>query len=285
MHPYLFEQVHLLFIAIIGSIFILFLVIVKLLLFGGDKRYLKLLLSTAIIGVICYDFIYLLTNSGLVAQYPLLYNMGLPLYYLIAPCFYLYIRGSLNPRYATFQRKHLWHFIIAIPALISIIPYNFADADTQQWVVSQVEKNVKFAFIRSEYIVNPLHWFTFPFSALLYSVMQLRFAILLSKRTFVEKKKLNWIIGFTVICGLIFMGMIAVNLIVLSHMDDAWNILKSGKLVLFLGVCLLLLSGSFFVNPTLIFGFVQESSLNQPQPNNIVSTRSKASAEIQAMGA
>lgn len=276
---------HLVFIAIIGSIFILLLVIVKLLLFGGDKRYLNLLLSTAIIGVIWYDFVYLLTNSGLVAQYPVLFNKGLPLYYLIAPCFFLYIRGSLNSTKATFKKSHLWHFLIVIPAVISIIPYNLADAATQQWVVNQVQKNVSFAFSDNKYIVSSLHWFAFPLSALFYSAIQLRMAILAARKRLVEKAKTNWIIAFTIICCIIFLGMIAVNLTVLANFDEAWNILKSGKLVSALVVCLLLLSGSFFVNPTLIFGFVPEKAVNPPVAGEIAPAQVKPDSDFQAIGA
>lgn len=248
---------HPVFLTIVGSIFILCLAIVKLLLFGKERRYLNLLLCIAIFGVIWYGIIYLLTNSGVIKEYPILFNKGLPLYYLIAPCFFLYIRGSLQPAHASFRLNHLLYLVIVIPALVSISPYSFADAATQQWIVNEIEKNVAFAFSDNRYIVPNWHWFTFPLSALLFTLLQFRLAILAAKTKRYEKKTLIWIFTFTVICGIIFFGMFVVNLNVLANFNDTWRILKSGKLVLFLGLALLMLSGSFFLSPALIFGFVR----------------------------
>ncbi|ACU02332.1 helix-turn-helix domain-containing protein [Pedobacter heparinus] len=254
---------HLVFITIIGSIFILCLAIVKLLLFSKGRQYLNLLLCIAIFGVIWYGIIYLLTNSGLIKNHPVLFNKGLPLYYLIAPCFFLYIRGSLQPDYAVFRLKYLLHLVVVIPALVAIVPYSFADTATQQWVVNQIDKDVAFAFSNNRYIVPNWHWFTFPLSALLYTLAQFSFAIGYAKTKKYEKKTLTWVLAFTVICGIIFFGMLAVNLSVLSNFNDIWRILHSGRLVLFLGLAMLALSGSFFLSPSLIFGFVRLKPASQ----------------------
>nr|WP_121270620.1 AraC family transcriptional regulator [Pedobacter schmidteae] len=137
------------------------------------------------------------------------------------------------------------------------MPYSLADAATQQWVVNQIESNVAFAFSNNKYIVPNWHWFTFPLSALVFTLLQFRLAILAAKTRQYEKKTHTWIFSFTIICGMIFFGMLAVNLNVLANFDDTWRILKSGKLVLFIGLALLMLSGSFFLSPALIFGFVR----------------------------
>lgn len=248
---------HPVFITIIGSIFILCLAIVKLLIFGRERLYLNLLLCLAIFGVIWYGFIYVLTNSGLIREYPILFNKGLPVYYLIAPCFFLYIRGCLDPKHASFKPKHLLHLFIIVPALVSIAPYTFANAATQQWVVNQIHSNVGFAFSDNRYIVQNWHWTTFPLSALLYTLLQFRLAVLSAKAKKFPAKTITWILAFTTICGVIFFGMLTVNISILANFDDAWHILKSGRLVFFLGLTLLVLSGSFFLSPALIFGFVR----------------------------
>jgi AraC-like DNA-binding protein len=254
---------HPVFITIIGSIFILCLAIVKLLIYGRERQYLNLLLCFAIFGVIWYGFIYVLTNSGLIRDYPILFNKGLPVYYLIAPCFFLYIRGSLDSAHASFKPKHLLHLLIIIPALVSIMPYTFADAATRQWVVNQIHSNVGFAFSNNKYIVHNWHWTTFPLSALLYTLLQFRLAVLSAKAKKLPKRTTDWILAFSIICGIIFFGMLAVNISVLANFDDAWCIMKSGNLVLFLGIVLLLLSGSFFLSPALIFGFVRVKPKNR----------------------
>ncbi|MBB5438854.1 AraC-like DNA-binding protein [Pedobacter sp. AK017] len=191
----------------------------------------------------------------MIKEYPILFNKGLPLYYLIAPCLFLYIRGSLQPAHATFRLNHVLYLTISIPALVSIMPYSLADAATQQWVVDKIESNVAFAFSDNRYIVPNWHWFTFPLSGLVFTLLQFRLAVLAAKTKQFDKRTLNWIFAFTAICGVIFFGMLAINLNVLANFNDTWRILKSGKLVLFIGLALLMFSGSFFLSPGLIFGF------------------------------
>ncbi len=234
----------------------------KLLLFGKEKRYLNVLLSLGIFGVIWYCFIYLLTNSGLIREYPIFFNKGLPLYYLIAPCFFLYIRGSLYTTHAHFRFRHLWHLIIIVPALVSIAPYNLADSPVQQWVVDHIESDVSFAFSDNRYIVPRWHWFTFPLSALIYTMVQLRLTVQSIKSRQHEKKTMTWVLAFTLICGSIFLGMMVVNVNVLANLQNTWQILQSGKIVLFLSLIFLVLSGSFYLSPTFVFGFIQAKSMD-----------------------
>ena len=273
---------HPVFLSVVGSIFILGLVIVKLSLFGREKSYLNLLLTTAIAGIIWYALIYLLTNSGYLTRHPFLFNKGLPLYYLIGPCFYLYIRGSLNPAHVAFKKKDLLHLIIIIPAIISIIPYTIASQAQQQWVVDQVANNVRFAFSDSKYIVGSWHWFAFPLSAFIYTVMQLKLTVNTAKQKKHDPKVIRWIYMFTAICGTIFLGMIAVSLSVLGNLNDTYAILHSGKLVLTLCFCLLFLSGLFFINPAFLYGFVQANSLSGNE-NVTLKRKSKPLEEFESI--
>ena len=273
---------HPVFLSVVGAIFILGLVIVKLSLFGREKSYLNLLLTTAIAGIMWYALIYLLTNSGYLRQYPFLFNKGLPLYYLIGPCFYLYIRGSLNPAHLAFKKNDLLHLIIIIPAIISIIPYTIASQAQQQWVVDQVANNVRFAFSDSKYIVGSWHWFAFPLSAFIYTVMQLKLTVNTAKQKKHDPKVIRWIYMFTTVCGIIFLGMIAVNLTVLGNLNDTYAILHSSKLVLSLCLCLLFLSGLFFINPAFLYGFVQANTLSGNE-NVTLKRKSKPLEEFESI--
>jgi len=252
---------HPIFLTVIGAIFILSVVIVKLLLYGRDKFYLNFLLSLAILGIAWYGLIYLLTNSGQIKNYPCLFNKGLPFYYTIAPCLFLYFRGSLNKEYAVFKPPHLFHFLIAIPAIISIIPYNMLSYAAQQEVVSRVVSDVEFAFSESEYIVEPWHWYAFPFSALIYTVLQIRLAYRAAKQQGQNKQIINWIYFFSAVCFIIFAGMLVINVTILRNRSDIWSILHEGSIVIFLCFCLLILSFMFFFNPELIYGLTKKAVL------------------------
>ncbi|MFC3560151.1 helix-turn-helix domain-containing protein [Pedobacter jamesrossensis] len=248
MHPFFFT--------VIGAIFILSLVIVQLSLYGRAKKYLNLLLVIAIFGIVWYAFMYLMTNSGYIRNYPLLFNKGLPLYYLIAPCFYLYVRGSLNHVYSKFRKVDLFHFLIIIPAVISVLPYNLLDYSRQQEIVNKIASDIHFAFSSNKYIVQPWHWFTFPLSALIYSLLQFRLARQAVKKR-LNSKTIRWVYLFTSICTLIFVGMLVINISILKDMNNAWFILHQSKLILLMCFCLLIFSLSFFINPELIFGFTK----------------------------
>ena len=258
MHPF--------FLTVIGAIFILSLVVILLWIYGREKKYLNALLAIAIISTAWYAMIFLLTSSGQIKYYPMLFNKGLPLYYFVGPCFFLYLRGALNQKFAHFKKKHLLHFLIAIPAFISITPYNLLDIGQQQAVVNRVALDLHYTFSGEKYIVEPWHWFTFPLSGLIYSVLQLRLTYVVSK----QKRKISiirWSYLFSGLLALIFTGMLLLNLAILQNANSAYFMLHKSPLILALSITLLLLSLTFFLNPELIFGFsIKSVELSEPTP-------------------
>lgn len=69
------------------------------------------------------------------------FNHFTPLYLLIGPFFYFYIRGLLNDRFE-FKRKDLLHFIPALVQLVAIVPYLFLTSfeDKQQLIMGFVSQ-------------------------------------------------------------------------------------------------------------------------------------------------
>lgn len=252
MHPF--------FLTVIGAIFILSLVVILLWVYGRNKKYLNALLATAICGVVWYAMIFLLTNTGYIKYYPLLFNKGLPLYYTIGPCFYLYLKGELNPELSKFKKKHLLHFILIIPALFSVMPYNLLDTEQQQLIVNRVARDFRYAFSTEKYIVEPWHWFTFPLSALTYSILQMRLTYIFARQK-KNIKTVRWAYFFSGMLTLIFSGMLVLNVVILRNSNDAYFILHRSPLILSLAFIFLLLSLSFFLNPQTIFGL--SDKLNQ----------------------
>ena len=258
MHPF--------FLTVIGAIFILSLVVILLWIHGRDKKYLNALLATGIFGIAWYAMIFLLTSTGYIKYYPLLFNKGLPLYYTIGPCFYLYLKGELNPEFSKFDKKHLLHFILVIPALISVMPYNLLDTDQQQLIVNRAAKDIHYTFSTEKYIVEPWHWFTFPLSALTYSILQIRLTYIFARQK-KNIKTIRWAYFFSGLLTLIFSGMLVLNMVVIRNVNDAYFILHRSPLILSLAFAFLLLSLSFFLNPETIFGLSDKS--NQSDNFNI----------------
>lgn len=63
-------------------------------------------------------------NGGPINVIMFLFNNFSPLYFLIGPMLYLYVRGTLTD-HADLKRKDLWHFFPAILVLINVAPYWF----------------------------------------------------------------------------------------------------------------------------------------------------------------
>lgn len=245
---------HFFYLTLIGGIFIFSLIVVLLILFGQGRRYLNLLLCIGIAGIIWYAVIYLLTSTGYIRHFPELFNKGLPFYYLIGPCFYLYIRGTIYAQYASFRKIDLLHLLVTVPAICSIMPYCLLDDVGQQYVVDQIAKDQNYSFSGAKYIVGIWHWFAWPFTALVYIVLQyalIKNAVLSS---FLTEKSKKWMYGITIICLVIFGMILTINIAVLFDRASATEILNSSNMVVFLCCCFLALGGAFFVNPNLIYG-------------------------------
>lgn len=271
---------HFFYLTLIGGIFIFSLIVVLLILFGRGRRYLNLQLSIGIGGIIWYAVIYMLTGTGYIRHFPDLFNKGLPLYYLIGPCFYLYIRGTIYPQYATFRKADLLHLLVALPAVCSIMPYCLLDDAGQQYVVDQIAKDQNYAFSGAKYIVGVWHWFAWPLTALVYTVRQyalIKNATLTSNLT---EKSRKWMYSITIICLLIFGMLLTVNLAVLFNKSSAIEILNSSNMVLFLCCCFLVLGGAFFVNPNFIYGHFAMGGENVARINSITNVKEEIAEKI-----
>ncbi len=228
-----------------------------------------------ITGLIWYALIYLLCISGAMRNYPILFNKGIILYYCIAPCFYLYIRGSLNKNYEKFRKIDLLHFLPVIPAILSVLPYNLLSLDKQQAVLDYALSQPHYPLVNSPYIIGAWHWFLFPFLAIVYTFLQFRFTKLVNRgRTKEQRKNVKWVYLFTAICGMMFTGVLMLNCFLLFHINDISSILHLGRSVFFLCFCFLLLSTLFFINHEFLYGLVpmqrKQEELHEEVPVKVV---------------
>lgn len=247
---------HLFFLAHIGGIFIFSLLIILLFVFGKNRRYLNLLLSIGISGLIWYVIIFLLSATGYIKYFPELFNKGLPLYYLVGPSFYLYIRGTLYTKYAYFRKKDLLHLLVVLPAICSILPYCLLDRPSQQYIVDQVAKNPNYLFSGAKYIVNIWHWAAWPCTALTYNILQLYLIKKASKLPDFNKKNKKWMYTITIICIITFSLLLIANMGMILRSIEGETKLLTSNMVIILYICFITLGITFFVNPSFIYGNV-----------------------------
>jgi len=256
---------HLFYLAHIGGIFIFSLLIILLFVFSKNRRYLNLLLSIGIVGIVWYVIIFLLGATGYIKYFPELFNKGLPLYYLIAPSFYLYIRGTLYPKYARFRKKDLLHLLLTLPAICSILPYCLLDRSGQQFVVDQVAKNPNYLFTNAKYIVNIWHWAAWPSTALIYTILQLSLIRKASKAQNLHHKNKKWMYAITIICMSTFVLLIVANMGMILRSIQGETHLLSSHMVVILYICFIALGIAFFINPGFVYGQFTNTSMAQLQ--------------------
>jgi len=105
----------------------------------------ELFFSVALFAIMWYAFIYMMILTGYVARIPNLYNKGIPLYYLIAPCLYFYVRIKLQKRYKLPRYWYL-HLLPFVVGLIDIMPYALASAAEKQALMERLVTNMRTGF-------------------------------------------------------------------------------------------------------------------------------------------
>lgn len=79
-------------------------------------------------------------NNGPLFIIMFVFNNFSPLYFLIGPMLFFYVRGTLNDS-AALSKKDIWHFIPAIIVLANVAPYWFTSTEYKYSVASSLINN------------------------------------------------------------------------------------------------------------------------------------------------
>lgn len=141
------------------------------------------LLGIAFIALVWYGITYLILNTGKLIEYPFIYRIGCPLFYLIPPCFYLYIRSTLNGT-DRYRSRDLLHFIPVILALIDISAYYFGmSAEEKMAEIVRVQKSPILVFDTGAGFLPAISHFYFrSIQSIIYLFVQWRLIIYTRKR-------------------------------------------------------------------------------------------------------
>jgi AraC-like DNA-binding protein len=161
-----------------GGIFCGF--ITSVLLFVQARRYqlhANRLLSMIIFPMVWYAFIYLLIKTGAMSDVPGLFKAGSPLYYLIGPCSYLYVRSVIMGE-NRFRKWDWLHFLPAILHIIDLIPFYLTDAATKKQVILAIGRNFNESYPKGSGLI-PAVWHVLfrPVHVLIYLVLQWKLLI------------------------------------------------------------------------------------------------------------
>jgi len=138
----------------------------------GRRNPAELLLGIALFAIMWQVFVHLLILSHQIVNVPNLYNKGIPLYYLVAPAFYFFIRMRLQLE----NKLPSYWFIHLIPfcfGLIDILPYVFVDHSEKVVFLERLIVDMRLGYEHTYgFIPQQFHYILRLFLAFIYLVMQ-----------------------------------------------------------------------------------------------------------------
>lgn len=190
-----------------------------------------------------------------------LFRLGLPFYYAIPPLLFLYVKSRVEKNFQL-RRIQLWHFLPVLLAAIDLLPFYLSDEATKQAVVNQMSKDLaNLLTIRTGILPDIWHIMLRPLHGIAYVVvtgLYLRNALhdkKLRKEVDAHKRLKTWLQLLTVFFGLIYFGLLVMNIIWMTFPYGSDKLLNFTIIPFFL--CLipfLLMHVYLFFNTHIIFG-------------------------------
>jgi AraC-like DNA-binding protein len=260
-------------VLLIGGVFCGFITSILLFTQGRFQLHANRLLSLVIFALSWYAFLYLLIKTDWLRHVPGIYRVGSPLYYLIGPCAYLYVRSIIRDE-SRFRKWDWLHFLPAILHFIELIPFYLADAETKKQVVEAITRKFNNSYQKASGLIPALWHFAFrPFHALIYLVFQwiLLFRALNRRNNYnilspAFSKIKGWLFVFTALVTLIVLGMIVQAFLGIINANSTVSIVSSGLSThIVLTFVFFLLSTYLLFKPELLYGTLK-TTIPKPVP-------------------
>jgi AraC-like DNA-binding protein len=207
-------------------------------------------------------FFLLINNTYSLAHYATIYSGNkflialmlvhfTPLYLLIGPLFYFYVRGLLKDD-ARLSKLDILHFIPAILFFINITPYFFKSWDYKLAYAANVILNSR-NFLNLDYLfMRPeISFLTRPIIAFVYVIASI---VLIFRKGLNENYESNqaklifkWLLSFCIISIILYLGFLIFT-IVAFYAFDAHAAEINGQAILYSTI-----AGLFFLNLSLLF--------------------------------
>jgi len=198
-------------------------------------------LSVALFAIMWYAFIYMMILTGYVIHIPNLYNKGIPLYYLIAPCMYFYVRIKTQRRY---RQPRYWylHLLPFVLGLIDIMPYALASGTEKQELMMRLVTNMRVGFEHGYgFIDQQWHYVIRLLLAFIYLLAQWRL-LFMAELEELAKSLLASLYALTIIYSLFIAVQVSMILNILFNRIQASYILKDAHQLIWVSGLYLLFS-------------------------------------------
>ncbi|OKS85389.1 helix-turn-helix domain-containing protein [Mucilaginibacter polytrichastri] len=227
------------------------------------EAYLSKLLGGVLVTVGLSTVNYILIVSGMMKLIPWWYGYGIPLYPLIPPLAYLYVRGTIY-RESRLKKQDYLHFIPNMVCLLAMLPFYFAGSAEKIKAVNAITQNVNYVYYYKTGLIPPIWYFICrPLQSLVYQVLQCRLVYLLAFRpgTLALKKQLNpkkitnWLVGFVLFQAVINIGVSILTVIACSNLSLQFNFIGTTKTpMVWESLLFFLFSLVLLFTPTILYG-------------------------------
>jgi AraC-like DNA-binding protein len=252
----------------------------------GSQRHANRLLAVVIFTWGWFVLIYLMVVWGALKNYPHLFRIGSPLYYLIAPCSYMYVRSILFDE-SRFRKWDWLHFLPTALHFIELTPFYLADPETKRRAVEAVTSNITLTAYRGSGLIPALwHFQLRALQGIIYLFFQWK---LLSRffnssparalRQFPSMK--GWLISFSCLISLLCLGTIwqAVVLLTVKEPPVALHAPNSPAII-FMSLSFVWLSCYLLFKPDILYGIIRVSPVALNYPPMAMAPLGKTSTSI-----
>lgn len=253
---------------LVGGIFCGF--ITSFLLFVQARRYQQhasQLLSLAIFPMVWYAFIYLLFKTNWILRVPDLFKLGSPLYYVMGPCSYLYVRSVILDE-GKFRKWDWLHFLPAIFHFIELMPFYLTDAEAKRQTIREAGGVFTESYTKGSGLL-PAHWHVLvrPFHIAAYLLLQWR---LLMKATGGKtsyaingqafSRLRTWLFSFSGLTSFIIAGLLAQTLIRLVSVRSQTFLTANWEMQIVMIFAFVAISAYLFFRPDILYGSLKTNS-------------------------
>lgn len=256
----------------VGVVFYGLLVVLLLLTAKSPHRISNVMLALIIAIGVWYIITSLLILTGTFNSVAYLFRVGLPFYYAVPPLLYLYVKSRSDKNFKL-RYVQLWHFLPILLAAVDLLPFYLLDAETKKEMVRQVSGNLQNVLtVRTGILPDISHILIRPVQGLVYvllSAFYLRRVLRdkkMRKELEASKRLKTWLVLFTGFFGIIYLGLIIVNVIWIALSFEPWVLLRYTLVPFFL--CLvpfMVLQIFLFFNTNLIFGRISLKPRSQTE--------------------
>ncbi|WP_286778838.1 MULTISPECIES: hypothetical protein [Sphingobacterium] len=231
--------------AMMGMLLCLSGIFMHVFLYGKNKNISHLLLGIGVAPLIWHVLIYSMIYTREIQYYPQMYNKGIPFYYLVAPCFYFYVRLKIDPA-RPIGKYWMVHIIPFCLGMIDIVPYALASSEEKNKLLQLLVKDIPTGFKhRYGYVDQQFHYILRFLLAVFYVIGQWRILYLAEG---IGNKLKNRVLLFNVIyTTYLLLQCSMVVAIVFNNQQEAY-ILKSLDKLIWVSFSFLLFSVWFFAD-------------------------------------